>query len=49
MFARAPVHTRAFGETLDEAFSECRLAGAGLGRNGNDPAATVARVRKGLA
>jgi hypothetical protein len=36
-------------KTLDEALGQCRLAGAGFGRNGNDPAATVARVRKGVA
>jgi hypothetical protein len=49
MFAGAPIQTRAFAKALDKAFRECRLAGTGLGRNGNDPAATIARVRKGLA
>jgi hypothetical protein len=34
---------------LDEAFRECRLARAGLGRNGDDSASAFARMCESLA
>lgn len=49
VFARAPIDSRSLRMTRDESFSQDGLAGARLGRDGNNPPPTFARLGKGLS
>ena len=49
VLAGAPIEPSAARKAGDELLDQRRLAGSGLGGNGDDPSLARARVRKGLA
>ena len=49
VLAGAPVQPCAVGAAGDKFLDQRRLAGSGLGGNGDDPSFARARMRKGLA